>query len=174
MSIIEIRKSSDNPLGVRLSNDTRREFFLESIREKPTIRCNSLEGFFQGLKEKDPWKQKRIFLLAGTAAYMAGKRVNETDVSTLYFGGESFDRHGHTYFFLRRVAYDSAYHQDPTFKDDLLATGNEELLCSVAGTDSRKTILTEPEILYEILRLRSQAHLEAEAAHPKLNMVDDA
>lgn len=167
MYIIDIKYNADDSRAVRLSNLTPRGFWVKELSYK-ALTFGSIEGGLQGFKEQDPEKQRGIFLLSGKAAWMAGREVVWQDSTTLYLQGRPFSRGGDKYFNILTVLYDSAYEQDATFMEDLIATDHEELRHTVGKHDPAETVLTETEFLYQLYRLRARAHRELLAAELEL------
>ena len=154
--MIDILSNSSDPRAARLSNFTRRSFIFRSIK------CASLEGFLQSLKSHSVIEQKRICLLSGKEAKEAGQELNNYwDSAWVYWGEDAYCRYVIDFFLLISTAYNNAYEQDPTFKDDLLATGHNELRHTIGKHDPRETILTEAEYLLQMYRLRARAHEES-------------
>jgi len=152
--MIDIRSDSADPRAARLSNFTERHFVLDGMQ------CNSLEGFLQGLKVEDLETQKIICQLAGMEAKRTGKVLLHRDANFLYWEDDAVARDEVGYVELLTRAYDAAYEQDSTFREDLLATGHEELRHTVGQHDPLATVLTETEFLYQLYRLRARAHRE--------------
>lgn len=152
--MIEIRGDSEDKRAARLSNFTKRQFIFEDVP------CNSLEGFLQSLKVRELEEQRRICLLVGMEAKKAGQTIVRRDERWLYWNDDPLPRDGREYFELLTNVYDAAYNQDPTFREDLLATGTEELRHMVGKSDPARTILTEAEFLCQIYRLRARANFE--------------
>jgi hypothetical protein len=71
-----------------------------------------------------------------------------------------FTRHSDWYQNLLTRLYDAVYNQDPQFKDDLLALGNEEICHSIGKVEERETVLTEAEFVNQLNRLRERAQKE--------------
>ncbi len=152
--MIDIRSDSADPRAARLSNFTERHFILDGVL------CNSLEGFLQGLKAEALEVQCAICKLVGIDAKQAGNVLVVRDPHFLYWEDDAVARDEVGYFELLTRAYDAAYDQDPTFREDLLATGHEELRYTVGRYDPLATVLTETEFLYQLYRLRARAHRE--------------
>ncbi len=151
--MIDIDSRSVDPRASRLSNFTKRQFSLDDVQ------CASLEGVLQAIKTKLPDLQKSICTLGGKDAKVVGSTLITRD-GWLYWADDPFPRFGKEYGdFLIRL-YDTAYEQDPTFREDLLATGNEELRHSMGKYDQHETVLTETEFLVQLYRLRARANRE--------------
>ena len=87
----------------KLSNFTPRRF---EIREIP---CNSMEGFLQGLKFKNPDMQKEVFLLTGRIAKAKGRNKRWYTKRILYFQGQEIKRDSQEYQDLLDEAFVSLY-----------------------------------------------------------------
>lgn len=151
--MIDIDSRSADRLASRLSNFTRRQFVFDSIE------CNSLEGVLQAIKAESPDVQKVICALEGKDAKEASKALIVRP-DWCYWEDDPFPRCGkeHGDFIIR--LYDAAYEQDASFREDLLATDNEELRHSMGKYDQLKTVLTETEFLVQLYRLRTRAMRE--------------
>ena len=77
--------------AVALSNFAPYEFVIDGIE------CNSMEGFLQSLKFKDPEIQKEVCKLVGRAAKSKGKKQNWQQTQTLWWQGKAIDRHSADY-----------------------------------------------------------------------------
>jgi len=164
--VIDIRSDGEDKRGVRLSNFPRREFELDGAI------CNSLEGFLQALKASNRTEQVRICQLVGKEAKLAGHLQNWSG-EKVYWRERVMPRRSAEFFELVCRAYDSAYHQDPTFARDLLVTGHEELRHTIGRHDPRATILTEVEFLCQLYRLRTRAHFEVSPQNVVMGLLSD-
>jgi hypothetical protein len=123
-----------------------------------TVECNSMEGFLQSLKFKNPEMQKEICTLVGYKAKMKGKHKNWYRTQTLWWNGESIDRHLNEYQELLDVAYD-ALSKNASFRKALLIT-NGILTHSIGNTDSHSTILTRREFCGRLMKIRYKLSTE--------------
>lgn len=144
-SKIDIFAGGSYPSG-ELSNFNKRPFRL--------FGCDvmSMEGFLQGLRYKDPRKQKEIFSMHGIDAKRAGKKEKIIN-NIVYFQGRMIHRMSEQYYRLVKLAYFTMARNNPDFCKALIATGNRELDHSVGKSEPTETILTVQEfcgILYEI------------------------
>lgn len=121
---------------------------------KFTVDCNSMEGFLQSLKFKNPEMQKEICKLVGYKAKMKGKNKKWYVTQSLWWNGESIDRHSEEYQELLDVAYESLS-KNTSFKKALLTTkGN--LTHSIGKSDSHKTVLTVREFCGRLIKIRDR------------------
>ena len=150
--MIDIKYGSTDPRATRLSNFTQRTFIFEDVA------CASIEGILQALKEPNEAEQVRICASFGKAAKQSGDERSDWKKSQmLWWKGRRYCRNGRAYQQLITHIYDVAYAQDPSFKEDLLATGMEDICHSIGNPDQRDTVLTEVELLYQLNRLRIRA-----------------
>lgn len=122
-----------------LSNFSPHKFTFKGLE------INSMEGFLQGLKFKNPEMQKHVFTLVGKKAKYKGKRKNWYTTQTLWFQGEAIKRNSTRYQKLLLEAYYCMFSTNSKAKKALLATGNAVLKHSIGKKDPTKTVLTERE-----------------------------
>lgn len=149
MGVIDI--SSRGPaVAANLSNFVPRKFVFD------TIECASLEGILQSLKFFDVDKQRKICGFVGGAAWRAGRAGNGwKKTQTLWWSGFSYERGSQEYQTLITEIYDACYRGDPTFREDLLATGDNDLTHAMSTSPMEETVLTEAEFIGQLLRLRT-------------------
>lgn len=146
--------SRGNFPAASLSNFAKHAFVFDGVG------CASMEGLLQSFKYDDVDRQIEICKLVGRAAQLKGQERNEAWKSkqTLWWKGESFDRHGPEYQQLLTRAYDALGYQNVVFRAALIYTlvhfGAEELTHSVGNPDPKDTILTEKEFCGQLMRLR--------------------
>jgi len=115
--------------------------------------CNSMEGFLQSLKFKNPDMQIEICKLVGYAAKKAGSKKNWQREQKLYWRGQELGRSSKEYQDLLDKAYISMYEQSESFRSALLYTkGN--LTHSIGRKNSSETILTKSEFCSRLIKLR--------------------
>lgn len=119
------------------------------------IKCNSMEGFLQSLKFKDPQMQEYVCTLVGVKAKFKGKGKNWWQTQTLYWRGEPIYRHCQEYQDLLDRAY-IELSKNEGFRKALLATGNAFLTHSIGKNDASQTVLTEREFCSRLMKLREQ------------------
>jgi hypothetical protein len=146
MKTIDIGYKSKWP-GNQLSN------FIEHHFEIDEVRCNSMEGFLQSLKFKEPAMQEHVCTLIGVKAKYKGKHKSWWKTQTLWWKGEQIDRHSPNYQSLLDRAY-KALSNNPEFVKALLATEDCELTHTIGNTDSRRTVLTRNEFISRLKILR--------------------
>ena len=153
--MIDIHAESKDPRAARLSNFTNRHFNFAGVV------CASLEGILQALKELDQAKQAEICALSGKEAKQAGIERNAwKEQQLLWWNGETYQRASREYLMLITRIYQAAYEQDPSFKQDLLAVGAEDIGHSIGNPDPQDTVLTEVEMIHQLNQLRVRALAE--------------
>lgn len=130
-----------------LSNFAPHPFTIDNIE------CNSMEGFLQSLKFKDPEMQKFVCTLVGKKAKFKGKRKNWYRTQTLYWQGQEIARDSDEYTNLITRAYDAIFENDG-FKNALAATKGCTLTHSMGKSKKSDTVLTQSEFIGQLNRLR--------------------
>jgi predicted NAD-dependent protein-ADP-ribosyltransferase YbiA (DUF1768 family) len=133
-----------------LSNFAPHPFTIDGVQ------CNSMEGFLQGLKFKNPEMQKYVCTLVGFKAKSKGKDKNWYVSQTLWWQGKELDRHGLEYQELLDKAYACMFEQSEGFRKALKAAGDAVLTHSMGKSDSHRTILTVQEFCKRLMALRSK------------------
>jgi hypothetical protein len=123
------------------------------------IKCNSMEGFLQGLKFKSPEMQAYVCTLVGYAAKKKGSLKNWQETQTLYWREVPIKRSSKEYQNLLDKAYTELY-KNTKFKAALEASGNSTLTHNIGKTDSSKTVLTVKEFCSRLTKLRKYGTLE--------------
>ena len=141
--------------AARLSNFTDRPFVFDLVQ------CAGLEGILQALKCPVIGLQWAICRLSGKAAKQRGSEFNWQDSQRLWWQDRMYYRASREYFDLITRIYDAVYEQDPSFKQDLLAIGFDDIAHSIGNTDMQKTVLTEVEMIHQLNRLRIRAIRES-------------
>lgn len=139
----------------KLSNFAANGFVLDNVP------CNSMEGFLQSLKFKNPDMQKQICLLVGGGAKRAGANKNWQQHQILYWQGVEYPRKSDAYQKLLDRAYEALSRND-AFKRALLATGSATLTHSLGSRKQNETVLTSQEFCSRLMAIR--ARLQAEAS----------
>ena len=132
-----------------LSNFSPHPFVIDGIQ------CNSMEGFLQSLKFKEPEMQKEICLLIGKAAKFRGKKKKWYRTQTLYWQGTEYKRDSEEYQILLDRAFDCLA-ENTGFQKALLATGNSTLTHSIGKTKTNETVLTRSEFCSRLTRIRNR------------------
>ncbi len=146
---MEIYSKGEYPSDM-LSNFAAHTFELDGVV------CNSMEGFLQGLKYRNPARQARICLLVGKDAKLAGKNKWLWKIMrTVWWRGKPIKRLEEDFQRLIDRAYDALY-ENADFRRALLDSGEEPLLHSMGKTNPRKTVLTEREFVTRLERLREK------------------
>ncbi len=148
MNIIDIGSKNKWP-GNQLSNFAEHHFEIDEVK------CNSMEGFLQSLKFKEPAMQEHVCTLVGVKAKYKGKHKPWQKTQTLWWKGEQINRHSQDYQSLLDRAYE-ALSNNPEFVKALLATDVAKLTHTIGNTDSRKTVLTRTEFISRLNMLREK------------------
>ena len=135
-----------------LSNFAPHPFVIDGIE------CNSMEGFLQSLKFKEPAMQVEVCKLVGKAAKFKGKKKKWWKTQTLYWQGQEFKRDSFEYQALITRAFE-ALAENSSFQKALLATGSAVLTHSIGKNDPSQTILTSREFCSRLMMLRSRLQL---------------
>lgn len=150
---MDIKAGNKYPAGA-LSNFARRPFELDGIA------IESMEGFLQGLKFKNPDMQAEMCKLFGMKAKKAGAKKNWQTSQTLWWRGEPIKRDSQEYQDLLDRAYNACFYNNPTAQKALLASGNATLKHSVGRTKKKETVLTIREFCSRLERIRSELQAE--------------
>lgn len=132
-----------------LSNFAPHPFIIDGIQ------CNSMEGFLQSLKFKNPEMQKEVCKLVGKAAKFKGKNKKWWKTQELFWQGVVYKRDSKEYQQLLTKGFDALF-QNAKFRSALKATGTATLTHSIGKNDIYKTVLTEREFISQLNRLRKQ------------------
>ena len=117
--------------------------------------CNSMEGFLQSLKFKEPELQKGVCLLVGKAAKFKGKKKKWWRDQTLYWQGTAYKRDSEEYqLLLDRAFY--ALAENEGFARALLSTGNATLTHSIGKNKITETVLTKNEFCSRLTKIRRE------------------
>lgn len=119
-----------------------------------TLECNSMEGFLQALKFKNPEMQRHVATLVGRAAKNRGREKNWKRMQVLWWNNEALDRHGVAYQELLDTAYESLS-KNSSFQKALLATNNSILTHRIGKTKPNETVLTQQEFCNRLMKLRN-------------------
>lgn len=132
-----------------LSNFSPHPFVIDGVE------CASMEGFLQSLKYSNPEMQIHVCTLVGKKAKFKGKKKAWYRTQTLYWKGESIDRHSTEYQDLLDRAF-KCISLNTKFKNALLATGSANLTHSMGKKDPSRTILTRNEFCRRLMEVRSE------------------
>lgn len=146
---MEIKAGNGYPAGA-LSNFARHPFTLDGVQ------CNSMEGFLQGLKFKNPEMQREICTLSGAKAKQAGANKNWQQSQTLYWRGEEIKRDSGEYQQLLDRAFHECFTQCESARKALLASGNATLTHTIGRTKQNETVLTRQEFCSRLTKLRTE------------------
>lgn len=141
--------SGNNYPANSLSNFAPHPFIIDGVQ------CNSMEGFLQSLKFKDPDMQKYVCTLVGKAAKFKGKNKKWWKDQTLYWQGTAYKRDSKEYQELLDRAYE-ALGENVGFRKALIASGKASLTHSIGNSDPTHTILTKQEFCSRLEKLRSK------------------
>lgn len=133
-----------------LSNFAPHPFILDGIN------INSMEGFLQSLKFKDPVTQAHVCTLVGKAAKFKGKKKNWWREQKLYWQGKEYPRKSEEYQNLLDRAYQAMFDQSLSFRNALKAANTSVFTHSIGKTDPTKTILTTREFCGRLEKLCKQ------------------
>ena len=143
---IDVWSKSSYPANV-LSN------LYPNVFEIDGVRCASMEGFLQALKNEDCEVQKEICSLSG-------KEAKERSISdwqntqTIYWQGKPINRQSQDYQTLIRRAYQCLFEHNDTFRNALLSTKGKYIYHTRGLSNPQKTILTEQEFCIILTELR--------------------
>jgi len=130
-----------------LSNFAPHPFMIDGIL------CNSMEGFLQSLKFKNPDMQEYVCALVGLKAKMKGKHKKWWKEQILWWRGNPIERQSDEY----QKLLDRAYYQlalNDGFARALLATGEATLTHTMGKKDPSHTVLTEREFCSRLTKMR--------------------
>lgn len=135
---------------------------LSNFSPHPFLYCgnvvNSMEGFLQGLKFKNPEMQKHVFTLVGFAAKKKGSKKNwQHQDHTLWLFGNAIDRLGDDYQAILDDVYKEVTRQNKGFRKALIATGNAVMTHSIGKRNPKNTVLTESEFVSRLHKMRVYA-----------------
>jgi len=124
------------------------------------VQCNSMEGFLQSLKFKNPDMQIEVCTLVGMCAKRRGAGKHWRQTQTLWWKGEPIKRDRKEYQDLLDRAY-KALAQNDGFRRALLATGNSPLTHSMGKNKIQDTVLTVSEFCGRLCKIRDRLHQES-------------
>jgi len=130
-----------------LSNFTYHPFTFDGIY------CNSMEGFLQSLKFKNPEMQKEICKLIGLNAKNRGRKKKWWRTQTLYWKGKEINRHSDEYQELLNRAY-FELSKSSGFGAALVMSYPAILTHKIGNKDSHRTVLTSSEFCSRLTKLR--------------------
>ena len=136
-----------------LSNFAGHRFIIDGVE------CNSMEGFLQSLKFKEPNIQREVCKLIGLKAKFKGKPKKWWVTQTLYWNGEEIKRDSKEYQNLLDRAYTAMYEQSDSFRRALKASGKANLTHSMGKSDKSSTVLTTSEFCGRLTKLRDYGKL---------------
>lgn len=148
---MDIGSGSGYP-SANLSNFSPHPFIIDGIQ------CNSMEGFLQSLKFKNPEMQIHVCTLVGKKAKFKGKRKKWYTSQTLYWMGKEIPRDSNEYQNLLDKAFTALYQND-SFRRALQATGDASLTHSIGKKKKTETVLTTQEFCSRLTQLRDNGHL---------------
>lgn len=145
---MDIGSGSGYPAAA-LSNFTPHPFVIDGVQ------CNSMEGFLQSLKFKEPEAQVEVCKLVGKAAKFKGKKKKWWKTQTLYWQGKEYSRDSEEYQKLLDRAF-AALAQNASFQKALLATEKAVLTHEIGKSKITETVLTKREFCSRLMRIRAQ------------------
>lgn len=161
---LDIGSGKDYPSNA-LSNFAPHPFVIDGVE------CNSMEGFLQSLKFKEPEMQKEVCKLVGKAAKFKGKKKKWWQDQTLYWQGVSYKRESQEYQDLLDRAYDELS-KNESFQRALLATGNATLTHTIGKRKETETILTAREFCSRLTAIRQRLKEEQKKNIEKAKNLD--
>lgn len=161
---LDIGSGKDYPSNA-LSNFAPHPFIIDGVE------CNSMEGFLQSLKFKEPEMQKEVCKLVGKAAKFKGKKKKWWQDQTLYWQGVSYKRESQEYQDLLDRAYDELS-KNESFQRALLATGNATLTHTIGKRKETETILTAREFCSRLTAIRQRLKEEQKKNIEKAKNLD--
>lgn len=144
---MDISSGSGYP-AASLSNFSPHPFEIDGVK------CNSMEGFLQGLKFKSIEMQAEVCTLVGRAAKSKGSKKKWTRTQTLYWIGEEIKRDSDEYQDLLDKAYNCLYRDSESFRKALERTNNAVLTHSIGKNKIAVTVLTTREFISRLNELR--------------------
>ncbi len=140
-------KSGKTYPSCALSNFAPHPFVIDEVE------CNSMEGFLQSLKFKNPEMQKEVCKLVGFAAKRKGR--NKKWNQFLYWQGKKVDRFSDEYQDLLDKAF-WELSKNTKFKKALLASRDAILTHSIGKRKQSDTILTVKEFCGRLMQIRAR------------------
>ena len=150
---MDIKSGKDYPAGA-LSNFAPHPFTFRGVE------CNSMEGFLQAVKFKNPDMQKFTCTLVGRMAKAHGRNKNWQEKQTLWWNGEAIKRNSDEYQELLDEAFNAMFDQNEKAKKALLASGSAVLKHSIGRTKQSETVLTKKEFCSRLTQIRSRLYAE--------------
>lgn len=144
---MDVHSRAPFPSGA-LSNFYPHKFIFDGVE------CASIEGLLQASKFSDVPKQREICAMSGLEAKRAGDGLRDYRRTKLYWNGASLNRLGEEWQDFLDLAYGSIFDQSATFREALLATGDEILTHKIGNIDPNYTILTVDEFCGRLMMLR--------------------
>ena len=132
-----------------LSNFAAHAFMFDEVP------CASMEGLLQSFKFDKPHIQVEVCKLVGFGAKRRGQKRNKAwkRLQTLWWKGQTYDRHGKEYQALLDKAFDALAGND-SFRRALLASHNAVLTHSIGNSNPSDTVLTEREFCSQLTKIR--------------------
>lgn len=161
---LDIHSGKDYPSGA-LSNFAPHPFVIDGVE------CNSMEGFLQSLKFKEPEMQKEVCKLVGRAAKSRGSKKRWYVDQTLYWQGVAYKRESQEYQDLLDRAYNELS-KNESFQRALLATGNATLTHTIGKRKESETILTAREFCSRLTAIRQRLKEEQKKNIEKAKNLD--
>lgn len=146
---MDIKSRRPYPSGA-LSNFAPHPFVFRGVQ------CNSMEGWLQSLKFKNPEMQKHICTLVGFKAKRSGSKKRWWEKRILWWNGKEIKRDSKEYQKLLDEAYENMFFQNESAKKALLATQNANLTHSIGKKKKKDTILTEQEFCSRLMKIRTR------------------
>lgn len=120
-----------------------------------TVECNSMEGFLQSLKFKNPLMQIEVCKLVGIKAKTKGKNKRWQVKQVLWWAGQPIGRHTDEYQELLDAAYEALL-KNTKFRKALVSTGDATLTHTIGKSNKKDTVLTRSEFCKRLIQLRNK------------------
>lgn len=150
---MDIKSGKEYPASA-LSNFAPHPFTFDGVE------CNSMEGFLQSLKFKNPDMQKEVCKLVGRRAKAKGANKDWKTSQTLWWKGQPIKRDSQEYQDLLDNAYEALFNDSKSFREALKATGKAVLTHSIGKSKKNDTVLTASEFCGRLTRLRKREQLK--------------
>lgn len=124
------------------------------------VLCNSMEGFLQSLKFKNPEMQKYVCTLVGRKAKMIGRNKNWYTTQTLWWDGKPIKRDSEEYQELLDEAYVCMFTQNEKARKALLASQDAVLTHSIGKRKINETVLTKREFCSRLMEIRKELQIK--------------
>lgn len=116
--------------------------------EMDNVKCSSMEGFLQSLKEPNKNIQKEVCKLYGFNAYAIKECLRDwRESQTLYWLGKEYKRESKEYFELLKRAFKTLFWSNSLYSKALMSSKNAILIHSQGCTEKKNLFLRQMSIL---------------------------